>query len=187
MRTRKLFFVFFSHLSLNLPTDAISLHSVWKNHSQQVPLLPELSQVRGNLCTLSQVDFVRTSDDTRIDVLRIVPKCLFPCADSHALHPGVGRHLSWTSTSSRSGFRHEGGAVSLTTSGPLFSFSTHRGTVLTRTTCPISFTTRCPSLSSVRPTHIDRNVRGAPFATTRTSAGFRSGGTKRTFNHREER
>ena len=79
-------------------------------------------------------------------------KCLFACADSHALHPGVGVHLSRTSTSSPSSLRYEGVALSLMTSEPLFSFSTHRRTVLARTTCPISFTTRCSSLSSVRPT-----------------------------------
>ena len=64
------------------------------------------------------------------------------------------------------------------TSEPLLSFSTHRRTVHARTTCPISFTTRCSSLSSVRPTDIDRNVRGAPFGTTRTPPGFRSDGIK---------
>ena len=105
-------------------------------------------------------------------------KGLFACADSHALHPGVGVRLSRTSTSSPSGLRHEGVALSLMTSEPLFSFSTHRRTVLARTTCPISFTTRCSSLSSVRPTHIDRNVRGGPFATTRTPPGVRSDGVK---------
>ena len=105
-------------------------------------------------------------------------KGLFACADSHALHPGVGVHLSRTSTSSPSGLRYEGVALSLMTSEPLSSFSTHRRTVLARTTCPISFTTRCSSLSSVRPTHIDRNVRGVPFATTRTPPGFRSDGIK---------
>ena len=76
--------------------------------------------------------------------------------------------LSRTSTSSPSGLRYEGVTLGLMTSEPLFSFSTHRRTVLARTTCPISFTTSCSSLSSVRPTHIDRNVRGVPFATTRS-------------------
>ena len=42
-------------------------------HSPRVLLLPELSHDRGNLYVLSQVDFVRTSDDNRIDVLHIVP------------------------------------------------------------------------------------------------------------------
>ena len=74
--------------------------------------------------------------------------------------------------------RYEGDALSLMTSEPPSSLPTHRRTVLARTTCPISFTTRCSSLSSVRPTHIDRNVRGVPFATTRTSPGFRSDGVK---------
>ena len=107
-------------------------------------------------------------------------KCLFPCADSHVLHPGVGVHHSRSSSSSPSGLRYEGVALSLMTSEPLFSISTDRRTVLTRTTCPISFTARCPSLSSVRPNphYIDRNVRGTPFATTRTPPGFRSDGTK---------
>ena len=89
-------------------------------------------------------------------------RCLFVRADSHALHPG----------SSPLGLIYEGVALSLMTSEPLFSFSTHRRTVLACTTCPISFTTRCSSLSSVRPTHIDRNVRGVPFATTRTLLQF---------------
>ena len=82
-------------------------------------------------------------------------RCLFACADSHALRPGVGVHLSRTSTSSPSGLRYEGVALSLMTSEPLFSFSTHRRTVLARTTCPISFTTRC---SSDQPTLIEMFV-----------------------------
>ena len=51
-------------------------------------------------------------------------RCLFACADSHALHLGVGVHLSRTSASSPSGLRCEGVALSLMTSEPLFSFST---------------------------------------------------------------
>ena len=86
--------------------------------------------------------------------------------------------LSRTSTSSPSGLRHEGVALRLMTSEPLFSSSTHRRAVLARTTCPISFTKRCSSLSSVRPTHIDQNVRSVPSATTRTPPGFRSDGLK---------
>ena len=41
--------------------------------SYLVLLLLELSPVPGTLYALSQVDFVRISDDTRIDVLHIVP------------------------------------------------------------------------------------------------------------------
>ena len=44
--------------------------------------------------------------------------CVFACADSHALHPGVGVHLSRTSTSSPSCLRYEGVALSLITSEP---------------------------------------------------------------------
>ena len=43
-------------------------------------------------------------------------RCLFACADSHSLHPGVGVRLSRISTSSPSGLRHEGVALSLMTS-----------------------------------------------------------------------
>ena len=45
-------------------------------------------------------------------------RCLFACADSHALHPGVGVNLSRTSTSSPSGLRYEGVASSVMTSEP---------------------------------------------------------------------
>ena len=47
------------------------------DHSRQVLLLPELSQVREKFYVLLQVDFVRTSDDTRIDVLHVVPSACF--------------------------------------------------------------------------------------------------------------
>ena len=46
-------------------------------HSRQVLLLPELSQVREKFYVLLQVDFVRTSDGTRIDVLHVVPSACF--------------------------------------------------------------------------------------------------------------
>ena len=46
-------------------------------HSHQVLLLLELSQVRGKLYALSQVDFVLISNDTRDDVLHIVPSACF--------------------------------------------------------------------------------------------------------------
>ena len=137
--------------------------------SHHVLFLLELSPVHGTLYALSQVDFVRISDDTRIERASHRTRCLCACADSHALHPGVGVRLSRTSTSSPSGLGHEGVALSLMTSEPLFSFST---------LCPISFTTRCSSLSSVRRTHIDRNLRGVPFATTRAPPGSRSDGIK---------
>ena len=41
--------------------------------SHHVLFLLEMSPVRGTLYALSQVDFVRISDDNRIDVLHIVP------------------------------------------------------------------------------------------------------------------
>ena len=143
-----------------------------------VLFLLELSPVHGTLYALSQVDFVCISDDTRIDVLHIGPVVCLHVPTRTLCIPGVGVHLSRTSTSSPSGLRYEGVALSLMTSEPLFSFSTHCRTVLARTTCPVSFTTRCSSLSSMRPTHIDRNVRGVPFATTRTPPSFRSDGIK---------
>ena len=146
--------------------------------SHHVLFLLELSPIHGTLYALSQVDFVRISDDTRIHVLHIgpgvclhVPTRTLGILASESISLGLLRRH-------QPGLRYERVALSLMTSEPLFSFSTHRRTLLARTTCPISFTTRCSSLSSVRPTHIDRNVRGVPFSTTRTPPSFRSDGIK---------
>ena len=124
-----------------------------------------------------QVGFVRTSNDTRNDVLHTAQRVCF-----RVLTHTLCIHLSWTFTSSQSSLRYQGVAVSWTTSGPLFSFSTHRRTALTRTTCPISFTTRCSSLSSARPTHVDLNVRGCSFRNHENSSRF-SVRWHQTFDH----
>ena len=68
-------------------------------HSGHVLLLPELSRVRGKLDPLLYVNFVHISDDTRIDVLHIIPTgrfrvlthtlCILP---SESISLGLPRH-----------------------------------------------------------------------------------------------
>ena len=67
--------------------------------SHLVLFLLELSTAHGKLYALSQVDFVRISDDTRIDVLHIGPSvCLHVptrtlcILASESISPGLPRH-----------------------------------------------------------------------------------------------
>ena len=87
--------------------------------------------------------FFQTTNDTHASHLTV---CLSQCADSRARHPAVGvRSYRASMLSLASGLMNEEVSIHLTTSAPLFSFSTHLLAALTR------------------PTHGVLKVRGALF------------------------
>ena len=122
--------------------------------SLKTSLAPQgLSELRGELDLSLQVGFVSISIDTRNDVLHIARLTRF--ASLRQSPSLLGFHVVAVRFEV---CRCRSELDNVRISVLVFHPSSFRSHTYTRTTCPISFTTRCSPLSSARPTHIDLNA-----------------------------